>query len=107
MVIVLGVIPLFVTIANGYVIGVVSKMVVAGSNIVELWRLLPHGIFEIPAILISFALGMKLGTFVFAKKPGEEVINRFRLGLKVFLLIILPLLIIAAIIEGLLIGILG
>jgi len=30
-----------------------------------LWRLVPHGIFELPAVFISLGLGIKLGTFIF------------------------------------------
>ena len=73
----------------------------------SLWKILPHGIFELPSIIISFALGIKLGMFVFAKNPSKEFKKRFVLGLKTFVFVILPLLVIAAIIEGLLIGFVG
>ncbi len=57
----LGIFPLVVIISNGYILGFVGKMSVNAENIFVLWRLLPHGIFEIPAILISVALGLRLG----------------------------------------------
>jgi len=101
--IVLGIVPFFSTIANGYLLGYVSQMVVGKAGFLELWRLFPHGIFELPAALISFALGIKMGMFIFHKKPIKEFKRRFRLGMKTFLFVILPLLVIAAIIEGLLI----
>ena len=56
-----------------------------------------------PAVFISLGLGLKLGMFIFSKKPGLELRKRFFESLNVFLFIVVPLLIIAAIIEGILI----
>jgi len=98
----LGLFPIIALILNGYVLGFVARKSVdiAGSGI--LLRLLPHGVFELPAIIISIALGIRLGMFVFSKKQNlaEEFVYRLKNSLKVFLLIIFPLLIIAAIIEA-------
>jgi len=102
--IMLGIVPIFLTLSNGYVLGYVMKLVIIETGFNELWRLLPHGIFEIPAVIISLALGIRLGVFPFAKKPLKEFKKRIISSLKVFFLIILPLLIIAAVIEGLLIA---
>jgi len=99
----LGVVPIISLVLNGYLLGFVSRFVVNEVGYLALWRLLPHGIFEIPAILISLGLGIKLGMFVLHDKPKEEFFRRFILSLKVFLFVILPLLIIAALIEGALI----
>ena len=56
-----GIMPIFNAISNGVVIGyVMSKSYqIAGASI--LFRLVPHGIFELPAIFISLGLGIKLG----------------------------------------------
>ncbi len=104
--VVLGVFPILATIANGYILGFVSSLTVAESGILSLWRLLPHGIFELPAIFISLGLGLKLGSFIFQKKKQESFRNFFRNSLRVFLFIVIPLLIIAGIIEGILISLL-
>ena len=64
----LGVFPVLALIANGYILGFVSSLAVAESGIFSLWRILPHGIFELPAIFISLGLGLKLGSFIFQKK---------------------------------------
>ncbi|MEK6888533.1 MAG: stage II sporulation protein M [Nanoarchaeota archaeon] len=101
--IVLGIAPAVNAIANGTVIGYVLSKVYYFSGASEFWRLLPHGIFELPAIFISLGLGMKLGMCIFAKDARKEFVRRLVLSLKSFLTIILPLLIIAAIIEGFLI----
>jgi stage II sporulation protein M len=101
-----GIIPLIISLDNGVVIGYVVKLVLNKGSFLELWRLLPHGIFELPAIFISFGAGIYLGMFVFAKKPLKELKRRFVKSIKVFFLIVVPLLVIAAIIEGLLISVL-
>lgn len=98
--IVLGIFPMLTTLANGYVLGFVAEKTVENGGIFILWRLLPHGIFELPALFISLGLGLKLGTFIF-KKNKLEILSIYILkSIKVFFFIILPLLIIAAIIEG-------
>ncbi len=95
----LGIFPLFASIFNGYLLGYVSKFVIAEGNFLSLWRLLPHGIFELPAVFISFGLGLRQGLFFFEKK-NKGFKYYFYNAIKVFLLIIIPLLVVAAIIEG-------
>jgi stage II sporulation protein M len=102
--IVFGLFPLGTAIVNGYVAGFVANMSVAKKGIFVLWRLFPHGIFELPAVLISIGLGMRLGTILFRKASfKEEIIESARF----FILIIVPLLIVAAVIEGILIFLFG
>jgi stage II sporulation protein M len=98
-----GIFPLATTIINGYVLGFVSSVSVANGGILTLWKLLPHGIFEMPAVFISLGLGLRIGMFVFQKDKIKSLTNYLINSLKVFLLIIIPLLIIAGIIEGVLI----
>lgn len=95
-----GAFPIIACFANGYFLGVVSRIVVSEEGILSLWRLLPHGIFEIPAILISFGVGLKFGTFLFKDEKGKHFKKYFWNSVRIFLLIVLPLLIIAGIIEG-------
>jgi len=96
----LGIFPLISTVVNGYVLGFVSLLSVKSGGFLTLWKILPHGIFELPAVFISLGLGIKIGTFIFQKKKIKSFANYFSKSLKVFLLIIIPLLIIAGIIEG-------
>ena len=103
----LGIFPVLVAIANGYLLGFVAVRVALSEGISALFSLLPHGIFELPAVFISLGLGLKLGTFIFRKNIKESFKNYFLESLRVFVFIIIPLLIIAAIIEGTLIFILG
>ncbi len=96
----LGIFPIVAVVANGYILGFVASLVVNSEGISVLWRLFPHGIFELPAIFISLGLGLKIGTFIFQRKKLESLKKYFLNSLRVFLFIVLPLLIIAAIIEG-------
>ncbi len=97
-----GLFPLGVALFNGYVLGFVSMLSVSSQGVLSLWRLLPHGIFELPAIFISVGLGLRLGVLVFKKKGLKDLRNNLLETLRIFLLIIVPLLIIAAVIEGIL-----
>ena len=103
----LGVFPIFNAILNGAILGYVAAIVSSQESFFALWRLLPHGIFELPAIFIAIGIGIKFGFAFFAEKGKvkKELLYRLDKSLKVVVFIILPLLIIAAIIEGLLIGI--
>ena len=105
--VVLGIFPALALMANGYVLGFVSSFSVAEEGIFSLWRILPHGIFELPAIFISFGLGLKFGSFIFQKNKTESFREFLLNSLRVFLLIIVPLLIVAAIIEGFFISFVG
>lgn len=102
-----GIFSVAVSAVNGYILGFVSSMVIAETGFSSLWTLFPHGIFELPAIFISLGLGIKLGSFVFQKKKLSSFNNYFWNSLRVFIFVIIPLLIIAAIIEGTLIVLLG
>jgi len=97
---VFGIFPLISTISNGYLLGFVSSISVESQGISILLRLFPHGIFELPALFISLGLGLKFGTFIFQKEKFNSFRRYFYNSLRVFFFIVLPLLIIAAIIEG-------
>lgn len=101
----LGIYPLMNLFGNGFVLGFAAKLSIAQEGVGSLWRILPHGIFELPAIFIALGLGMRLGTFISEKKGKrwKNLKKNFIESLRVFVLVILPLLIVAAIIEGLLI----
>jgi len=103
----LGFFPIMSALANGYLLGFVAAKTVSSSGISVLWRIFPHGIFELPAIFISFGIGLRLGTFVFAKNKFRTLKYYIINSIRTFFLIIVPLLIIAAIIEGSLIYLLG
>lgn len=63
--ILLGLAPLLGLVVNGGLIGILAAIFMVEQNVNPLLfltlGLLPHGILEIPAFLISAALGLKLG----------------------------------------------
>lgn len=98
-----GFFPFIYIIFNGYVLGFASKIAVNKGGFFILLDLLPHGVFELPAILISFALGLKVGSFILKKNKGETFADYLKNSMRIFLLVVIPLLAIAAVIEGTLI----
>lgn len=97
---ILGILPIVSTIANGYLLGFVSSMSVSTEGFSSLWKIFPHGIFELPAVFISLGLGLKFGTFIFQNNKLESFKNYLINSLRIFLLIVVPLLVIAGVIEG-------
>lgn len=89
---------------NGTVVGLLYGKFIAegGNSLVFLMGILPHGVIEIPAILIAASQGFRLGKEIISPPPGksrsESLRVNIRKGLKLFALII-PLLLIAALIE--------
>ena len=135
-----GIFPFVNSVINGLTLGYVLNSVWEVSGVSEFWRILPHGIFELPAVFLALGLGLKLGfdfvkhfvkhywrdnkllvifgilvpviifiSLIFDKKFNKREIDsfsrRFKNSIICYFSIILPLLILAAIIEGILIGI--
>jgi len=103
----IGIFPLVTTIVNGYLLGFVSREAVSVGGISVLWQLAPHGIFELPAVIFSIGIGLKIGGDMFSGEVGKKLKHNFVEGLRFFGLVVFPLLLVAGIIEGLLIGVLG
>lgn len=66
--------------------------------------LVPHGIFEIPALLIAFACGLYLcrgmGALIRGKPESPQLGELFLSLLRVYCTIMLPLLVAASLIEA-------
>ena len=102
-----GIIPTFATGANGFLLGVVYRQT---AEVVGYWKaalkVLPHGVFEIPALLIAASYGLWLGMAVIRRMRGEESTSiRSHVGhaSRQYVAVVLPLLIVAAAIETVLI----
>lgn len=143
-----GILPLLTCISNGYLLGFVSSFVASQDGFTSLWRVFPHGIFELPAVFISLGLGLLIGywaiifiykfikyhkktvplwlliillilsppiflfitliiDFFHSKRFSKEIYSSIHKSLRTFFLIILPLLIIAAVIESIFIFIIS
>ena len=98
-----GIFSVITVVVNGYLLGFVSVRMVETQGFAVLWRLLPHGIFELPAVLVSMGLGLKMGTFIFRKNKIKSLKEFFLKSLKAFFFVIIPLLVVAALIESTLI----
>jgi stage II sporulation protein M len=97
----LGLVTLLIISLNGMVIGGVVALVGADRGpLFMAAAILPHGIFEIPAFVISGALGLSLaqGLWDEFKGRGDVAVTGELLGIT-FLRIVLPLVLVAAIIE--------
>ncbi len=75
-----GIFPIFAALFNGILVGYVISLTIGVVSIYELWRLFPHGIFELPAVFISLGVGLNLGIsiiFNFFKKFKKNNIMKF------------------------------
>lgn len=99
--------PLFNAVFNGVILGYVYSKAASVAGYLVIWRLLPHGIFELPAIFISLGLGIHLGFSFFGRDKIKTFKLRFNESLKAFLIIVVPLLALASIIESSLIFFIG
>jgi len=101
--IIAGIIPPIILFTNGYIIGSVLHTTIQETSPLILLALVPHGIFEIPAVCISAGLGIRLGLVWFKKNRKKNFKRVIKESILVFIYIVIPLLIIAGIIEGTLI----
>lgn len=97
---VLGLVPLAAAAVNGILLGVVMSVAVHGNLGYVLLKLIPHGIFEIPAVFISWGLGIWRGVWIFRARRESTFRDRARKAYRIFFALVLPLLMVAAIIEG-------
>jgi len=83
----LGVVPIVFVAGNGIILGMVVDIVFRerGSYFV-LAALLPHGIIEIPMILLSAGIGLRLGHSMYLSLKGERtgLKNELKQGIRFF-----------------------
>lgn len=97
----LGIFPFFSALANGLLLGVLFSMFAEGGLAGMIWGLAPHGVFELPATFTAWGLGLWRGAWLFRRDRGQPFRERAWKAYRVFFAFVLPLLIIAAVIEGL------
>jgi stage II sporulation protein M len=98
----LGIYPAFALVANGYLLGAVSSRSDANSFYGIITKIAPHGIFELPAFIIAQSIGISIGFRLLKNRSFNALREDYKNALIVFVCIILPLLIVAGIIEGIL-----
>ena len=99
----LGIVPIFFVFMNGAMLGAVIPMSIAFNGPwFSLMVLLPHAIFELPAIFLGTSIGIKLGLHPLRRLAGgadSSLLSKLGNGLRLYVAIILPLLLVAALIE--------
>lgn len=108
LVVVLGtafaIMPVAFIIVNGAALGFVLHLATQARGFASsLLAIVPHGVFELPAILLGAGIGMMLGVKVTRRLfRGVPFQLRYELGraVKFFATTILPLLLIAALVEA-------
>ena len=100
--------PVWAMIMNSSIVGImlgIVDVVSAESVLMTIIKfLLPHGIFEIPSLILSTSLGTKLCFIIckkiFGKAKDEKLLFHLKNYFRICIFYLLPLLIIAAFIEG-------
>ena len=98
-----GIIPTFAISSNAFGLGVLYRQTaeVAGYSKAAL-KVLPYGVFEIPALLIAASYGLWLGVTVLRRMRGKEsTLLRVNIeyAFRRYFAVVFPLLIVAAAIE--------
>ena len=97
-----GILTIFIMSLNGIVIGAVMEIVSKDhSPLFVAAALIPHGIFEIPAFIISGALGILLAQTLIAEwyGQGDTAVAACAFA-RMFIAFVLPLVLIAAGVEA-------
>jgi stage II sporulation protein M len=99
----LGIVPMLVVVTNGLLLGIVAYNVIQSEGALYLLAgILPHGIIELPVVLISIAIGFRLGHVVALSLARETADLRGETEKAIGFLIwwAAPLLLLAAFIEA-------
>ena len=95
-----GLVPTIIAVFNGLILGWIIATAQARTE-ANIWMMIiPHGLFEWPAMIIAWGIGLwRGGGYRFSDASGTWK-ERWETAHKVFFTVVLPLLFIAAIIEG-------
>jgi len=101
--VVVGIIPTFAIGSNGFGLGVLYRQAaeVSGYSKAAL-KILPYGVFEIPALLIAASYGLWLGVMVVRRRRGKDstlLRSHIEHAFRRYFALVFPLLIVAATIE--------
>jgi stage II sporulation protein M len=99
----LGIVPFLVITSNGFLLGIIGY----GALLKKGWLflaagILPHGLIEIPAVLISVSLGFRLGYLLALSimRRNEKFGAETKIAFQIFFKRVAPLLLLAASIEA-------
>jgi stage II sporulation protein M len=98
----LGLVPLLVVTSNGFLLGIVSYGAIQKAGALYLLAgILPHGIIELPTVLLSIAIGFRLGHLLALTilQEKEDLSGETRMAFHLLVRWVAPLLFLAAAIE--------
>lgn len=98
-----GIIPFLYILINGMILGIISQVIVHNfSWSVLFFGIIPHGIIEIPVLIISGAIGLKIGKTAILKifRKKNYLFQEIKQAIKFYIFILVPFLFIAAFIES-------
>ena len=95
-----GIIPFFMAAFNGILLGWFAGWMQGITWTQMLFFLVPHGMFEWPAMFMAFGVGMWRGMGGFFSPHGVSRIQRWKRANYAYFVFVVPLLFVAAIIEG-------
>jgi stage II sporulation protein M len=99
----LGIVPFIVAAANGLVLGMLTDFVSRQQGaLFVLAAIIPHGIIEVPMVLISVGIGFRLGHVVYMFLNGVRTDIKLEMmqGIWFYVRWVVPLLFVAAFIES-------
>jgi stage II sporulation protein M len=99
----IGLVPMVVATSNGILLGVVAYNVIQKEGPLYLLAgIVPHGIIELPVVLVCVAMGMRLGhMFILAVlKERADLSGEAKMAIGILFKRAAPLLLIAAAIES-------
>jgi stage II sporulation protein M len=99
----IGVLPIVFIFTNGFIVGVIGYFFYSSGQLTDfMFGILPHGIIEIPAAIIASAMGLHVGVkalrWVFGVR-GAVLKVHVKRAINVFVHVILPAFLLAALIE--------
>ena len=99
-----GILPVCFLLLNGYAIGLVLYITIQSKGIASfLLAIVPHGIFELPAVLLGASIGIFLGARATKRLFGKfetTLKSDLRRAIRFYCAVILPLLLVAAFVEA-------
>jgi stage II sporulation protein M len=97
-----GIVPVLFIFLNGLIIGFFAKFLGEEMGILKfVFLLLPHGILEIPAVILACSYGVQLGISLIKDRKGLG--KKIKVSVIKFFKIVVPMLFVAAAVETLLI----
>jgi stage II sporulation protein M len=99
----LGIAPVIFLILNGAILGAVVPVAIATRGLwPAIMTIVPHGVLELPAIFLGTSIGLRLGMHPVRRLAGKShttLLEELAYGLRIYFKVILPLLILAAVVE--------